>query len=62
MDVNTSLPVNPLFNTTSIGDREPGKNFYFRSPRKRANPQPEADEELNKSGQEEPDHHIDVVA
>ena len=62
MDINTRFPVSSHPITTATGDRDPGKNYYFGSRRKRK-PQPlESESGGNEPGPDEPTHHIDVMA
>jgi len=62
MDINTRLYVhsNPI--TTAIGDRDPGRNLYFGSQRKRKPKPPSRESGGNEPGPDEPEHRIDVMA
>ncbi len=62
MEINTRLyvlpPSHPI--TTAAGDRDPGRNLYFGSQRKRKPQPPESEQEG--PGPDEPAHQIDVMA
>jgi len=62
MDINTRLYVHTHPFTTATGDRDPGRNLYFGSQRKRKPPEPEDESKGHESGTEESEHHIDVIA
>ncbi|MDA0738456.1 MAG: hypothetical protein O2999_01915 [Nitrospirae bacterium] len=62
MDINTRLYVHTHPFTTATGDRDPGRNLYFGSPRKRNPPQPKSEQQGPESGVEESEHHIDIIA
>ncbi len=62
MDINTRSYVHTHPFTTAIGDRDPGRNLYFGSQRKRNPPQPESEQQRHESGTEEPEHRIDIIA
>ena len=62
MDINTRFygQVYPI--TTAIGDRDPGRNLYFGSQRKRKSQQPEGEHKEPEPGPDEPTHQIDLMA
>ncbi len=62
MDINTRLVVPTHPYTTATGDRDPGRNLYFGSQRKRKPSQPEHEQKGHEAGAEESEHHIDVIA
>ncbi|GEM_PF-3516430 len=64
MDINTRLYVHPPSHpiTTATGDRDPGRNLYFGSQRKRKPQQPESEQEGREPGPDEPEHRIDIMA
>ena len=62
MDINTRLIVHSHPFTTATGDRDPGRNLYFGSPRKRKPQEPEKAGEGHEQGPDEPEHQIDVMA
>jgi hypothetical protein len=62
MDINTRLTVHSHPFTTATGDRDPGRNLYFGSQRKRKPQQPEGGDQGDEQGPEEPKHQIDVMA
>lgn len=62
MDINTRLQISSPFVTTVVKDRDPGKNYYFSSQRKRAVSQHEYEEGSQDPGLDEPEHLIDVMA
>lgn len=62
MDINTRLNVHPHPITTATGDRDPGRNLYFGSRRKRKPQEPESESGGHEPGPDEPEHRIDVMA
>ncbi len=64
MDINPRLYVHPSSHpiTTATGDREPGRNLYFGSQRKRKPQKPESEQEGHEPGPDEPEHRIDIMA
>jgi hypothetical protein len=62
MDINTRYyaPTHPI--TTATGDRDPGRNLYFGSQRKRKTQQPEGDQNGREPGLDEQTHRIDIMA
>lgn len=62
MDINTRLYVHTHPFTTATGDRDPGRNLYFGSQRKRKSPEPEGEPKVPESGTDELEHHIDIIA
>ena len=62
MDINARLYVPPHPITTATGDRDPGRNLYFGSQRKRKPQQPESEQGRREPGPEEPAHQIDIMA
>ena len=63
MEINTtrfSAPSNPI--TTATGDRDPGRNLYFGSQRKRKPQQTEREQEGREPGPDETEHRIDIIA
>ena len=61
MDINTRLHINSPFITTGVDDRDPGKNYYFASQRKRPHPHPEDEAGKDKNGPDEPEPLIDIM-
>lgn len=62
MDINTRLQISSPVVTTVVKDRDPGKNYYFASRRKRADPHREYEEGSKDSGPDEPEPLIDIMA
>ena len=61
MDINTRLQINSPVVTTVMKDRDPGKNYYFASQRKRTGSDREDDEGSKDSGPDEPEPLIDIM-
>ena len=61
MDINTRLQINSPVVTTVMKDRDPGKNYYFASQRKRTGSDPEDDEGSKDPGPDEPEPLIDIM-
>ena len=62
MDINTRLQINTPFVTTEVKDRDPGKNYYFSSQRKRSHPPSDDENGAQGNGPDEPEPLIDVMA
>ena len=62
MDINTRLQINTPFVTTGVKDRDPGKNYYFASQRKRSQPHQDDENGTQDNGPDEPEPLIDVMA
>ena len=62
MDINSRLQISSPVVTTVMKDRDPGKNYYFASQRKRADSHGAYEEGSKDSGPDEPEPLIDVMA